>query len=56
MRDKELQICGTCKYHKYEPIDKGFVCTNADSDNCTYWTEFTDSCIDWEEKERGSKR
>lgn len=42
------QCCGTCKYHRHEDIDDGFVCVNADSDRCTDWTEYEDSCSAWE--------
>ena len=28
------RCCGTCKWHYYENIDEGFVCTNIDSEYC----------------------
>lgn len=28
------RCCGTCKWHCYENIDEGFVCTNIDSEYC----------------------
>lgn len=45
------QICGTCKWHKHEDIDDGWVCVNDRSDYCTDWTEYEDTCEDWEERE-----
>ena len=46
----EKECCGTCKWHRHEGIDDGWVCVNADSEYCTLWTEYGDSCIDWEGK------
>ena len=44
------RTCGTCRYHEFEPIDRGYVCVNGDSEECTEWTEDDDSCEHWEEK------
>lgn len=46
-RDQE-EICGTCKWHQHEDIDDGWVCVNPDSDNRADWTDYNDSCQDWE--------
>lgn len=40
-------ICGECKWHTYEEIDRGYVCTNADSPYCTEWTSKADGCSEW---------
>lgn len=45
------QICGTCKWHYHESIDDGWVCVNADSRYCADWTEYNDSCEEWEGKQ-----
>lgn len=45
------RCCGTCKWHWYENIDEGFVCTNIDSEYCADWTDYADSCEDWEGKD-----
>lgn len=37
--------------HLYENIDEGFVCTNIDSEYCADWTDYADSCEDWEGKD-----
>lgn len=42
------KCCGTCKYHHHENIDDGLVCTNVDSEYVTDWTEYKDSCEEWE--------
>ncbi|MFR6513270.1 MAG: hypothetical protein ACLUP8_04475 [Ruminococcus sp.] len=46
MGDKKC--CGTCKYHCHEGIDDGRVCTNVDSEYVAEWTEYKDSCEEWE--------
>ena len=43
-------ICGECKHHTYEEIDRGYVCTNADSPYCTDWTDYKDTCPMWEQR------
>lgn len=45
------QCCGTCRWHRREPIDDGWVCVNADSEYCTDWTEYGHGCEEWEGKE-----
>lgn len=49
MKNNE-KCCGTCKWHKHEPIDDGWVCVNADSDHCTDWTDYDYCCEEWEER------
>ena len=50
MSDAE-KVCGTCRYREHENIDGGYVCVNAGSDYCTYWTRFNDTCDYWEARE-----
>lgn len=40
--------CGTCKHHRHEDIDDGWVCVNPDSEYYTEWTEYRDVCEEWE--------
>lgn len=47
----EREICGNCKYHKYEEIDKGWICTNPDSEYVADWTDYDFGCMDFEEKD-----
>lgn len=47
MKD-DRKNCGTCKWHEHENIDDGWVCVNEDSIYYSDWTEYNDSCIDWE--------
>lgn len=60
MRDKK-EVCGTCKYHKHIyaqvrshvngiRIDDGWVCINEDSENAGCYTDYDDSCDEWEER------
>ena len=42
------EMCGTCKWHKHEDIDDGWVCVNDRSDYCTDWTDYGDYCEDYE--------
>lgn len=45
------KICGNCRYHKHESVDDGWICTNPDSNNIADWTEYEDTCPDWEERD-----
>ena len=51
MRDAE-KFCGTCKWHELENIDDGWICVNAKSDYCTYWTGYKDTCDEWEARKK----
>ena len=42
------RVCGTCFYHQHEYIDDGWVCVNDASDRCTDWTDYDDTCDEWE--------
>jgi hypothetical protein len=55
------EICGTCRHHKHiythvEPcgddirMQDGWVCVNEYSENAGCYTEYRDTCDDWEEK------
>ena len=41
-------VCGTCRYTKHDTM--GFYCCNTNSEYCTDYTEYGDSCEDWEAK------
>ena len=45
------EICGTCKYHEYEEVSQGWVCTNDQSEYFADWTDYEDKCEEWENKE-----
>ena len=45
------QCCGTCKYHQFENVNDGYVCVNSDSEYCADWTEYSDFCEEWEERD-----
>ena len=46
------EICGKCKHHKPDNPYGGDInewyCVNEDSDNYTDYTEWKDSCENWE--------
>ena len=42
------KCCGTCKHHYYDEINEDWVCINSYSKYGTYWTEYKDSCEEWE--------
>ena len=60
-RDRR-KVCGTCKYHKHiyatvrqhhydkVSVHDGWMCVNEDCEYCGCYTEYSDSCDDWEEK------
>ena len=48
--------CGKCKYNKYEVDPRGnhvgaFACVNPDSEFYGCWTQYNDSCEDFEKRE-----
>lgn len=43
------ECCGTCKWHKREPLEEGWFCTNENSDCYSCWTDYKDFCPDWED-------
>lgn len=53
-------VCGKCKYHAAERRKNAlwrfdtvtWYCTNERSANCGYQTVYTDSCEDFEEREK----
>ena len=45
------KCCGTCAYHQYDKETDDWVCCNAESETVADWTDFNDSCMDWEGKE-----
>lgn len=49
-REKE-RCCGTCRYHRHESIDDGWVCVNDESDYYTDWTDYEFCCSEWEGRE-----
>ena len=50
MMENKSRCCGTCKYHKHENIDDGWVCVNDESEYVTDWNEYDDCCDEWEER------
>lgn len=44
------ECCGTCKYHEFEEIDRGYVCVNDQSIALADWTEDDYVCDKWEMK------
>lgn len=46
----QVKCCHNCKYHQHEDITDGWICVNGDSEYIADWTEFDDTCEDWEER------
>jgi len=44
---KTEKCCGTCKFHKCYG-DGEWICENPESDNNTDYTNYQDTCCDWE--------
>lgn len=47
MKCDNERCCGTCQWHRYEP-NHGWVCCNDQSIYFADWTEYKDSCQEWE--------
>ena len=41
----------TCRYHYYDKEEESWVCDNPDSELFTDYTEYQDTCEEWEERE-----
>ena len=41
------ECCGTCKWHVKDELGD-WICVNDESENCADWTEYNDSCEEWE--------
>lgn len=48
MKCDNERCCGTCKWHQHEDMDDSWVCTNDQSIYCADWTDYKDSCQEWE--------
>ena len=44
------KICGTCKWHQYEKLTYGWFCVCDKSEYCADWTDYSDSCEEWEDR------
>ena len=42
------KCCGTCKYHYHKNIGDGWECVNDRGEYFADWTEYSDSCDEWE--------
>ena len=45
------KVCGTCYWHEHEAMTDGWICINNKSDHCTDWTNYDDTCDEWEAKQ-----
>jgi len=46
------QICGTCNYHEKDiERNEDWLCVCGPSDYCGDYTQYRDSCEEWEERE-----
>ena len=44
------EVCGTCRFCRYDPEDDDWYCDNDDSTEYTEWVRYEYKCDDWEEK------
>lgn len=44
------EICGECKYHRYDRESGDWVCENDDSEYFAEFTDYNDSCDGYEER------
>ena len=44
------EVCGTCKHHYYDKEEQEWVCDCALSDRCGEFTEYGETCNEWEDK------
>lgn len=44
------ECCGTCKWHSKDELGD-WLCVNDESEYCADWTEYSDSCEEWESRE-----
>lgn len=50
------KCCGTCKHHSPDgSFPDDWMCVNEASDACGDYTEFYDTCEEWEEREKVKK-
>lgn len=44
------EVCGTCKYCKFDPADDDWYCSCEDGDEFMEFVRYEYRCDDWEEK------
>ena len=44
------EVCGTCKWHRFNKIDGEWECINHDSLYCGEEMDYKDKCDRWEDK------
>lgn len=50
MTTNEEHVCGTCRHHKNNTKSGDWWCTEFDSEYFTDYTDYSDSCEEWEER------
>ena len=45
------ECCGNCKWHQYDDKYDDWLCCNSDSEYVADWTEYSDWCEEYEERE-----
>lgn len=49
---EKVEICGNCEYHHCSDVTNEWFCANGESENYTDYTEYSDACEEWEEREK----
>ena len=44
------EVCGTCRFHFYDKEEQEWVCDCLDSEHFTDFTEYGDTCEEWEDR------
>lgn len=48
MSENEKRCCGTCRWHYHDAESDDWVCVNDNSDYVTDYTDYEDTCEEWE--------
>ena len=49
--DDVEECCGTCRHHKFDYDSGEWICNADFADNFGQFTEYKDTCEDWEDKD-----
>ena len=50
LSEDQPKCCGTCKWHHPGEFEGDLVCVNGESQYCSDYTDYNDSCALWEDR------